>query len=124
MQLQGTGKIKDVKIKPECGELNFEDLHFQTPEFKKIAQLIEDKEQLQITVETLGTEKIKIVTAGKIKECTIKPDAAKLKYDGLDFTENQYAELACIVKGGLTCEMTIEPEQGELFGEKEEEAAK
>ena len=114
MKITGQGKIKDAKIKKECGELNFDGLNFLADDFKRIAQLVEDGEPLQITVETIGIDKIKIVTTGRIKECTIKPDACKLKYDGLDFTTEQYSEIAAIIKEEITCEQTIEMLQQEL----------
>lgn len=43
--------IKDAKIKPECGDLNFSGFDYTPEQYATIAKWVKDKEQLTITME-------------------------------------------------------------------------
>ena len=113
-KLTGTGKLASVKIKPECGELDHVGLNFEAKDFQTIASHIEAKEPLRVSV---AASKIKIVTEGRIKECKIKADGAQLKYDGLNFTTEQYKDLAYLVKEEVLTDLLIESLQQTAFDE-------
>lgn len=109
-------KLKAVKIKPECGELEEEFAEILAADYKKIACLVSAKEEVIVTINTFD-KKVCIKTKGKIKEATIKPEGCKMKWDGLDFTSDQYKQLASIVKDDRQVTILIEPAQGEFdFG--------
>ena len=41
--------IKDCKIKPECGVLNFDGFNFTAAQYKQIALLIADQEAVEVS---------------------------------------------------------------------------
>jgi len=56
-----------------------------------------------------------IKSVAKIKDIKIKPECGDIKFDGFDFTQDQYRRLAGYVKDKTRLTISIEPEQGEMF---------
>jgi hypothetical protein len=53
MKIVTTATIKDAKIKVEGADLCLEGIPFNGNQYKEIAQLIKDQEQIQITIEPI-----------------------------------------------------------------------
>lgn len=113
-----TGKLSAVKITPECGQLETKEISAvdQEHSYDMIAWLVQTGAEIKATISTPGPvgQRTSIETKGTVKSATIKPDGCQLKYDGFDFTPDQYKRLAEIVKGDLTTIFVIEPTQGEF----------
>lgn len=46
MVIETLAVIKDCKIKPECGDLNFSGFDYTSEQYKQIAEWVKGKEQL------------------------------------------------------------------------------
>ena len=50
-QISTCGTIKDVKITPECGKLNFNGFDFTPSQYRQLAELVKNKEEVTITIQ-------------------------------------------------------------------------
>jgi len=116
------GKLKAVKIKPDCGELETAEATAIESDYKLIARIVTTGEPILVTLKTPGGSGLvdEIVTSGTVKKATIEVDGCNLKYDGLQFTQEQYATLAGMVQSNCTVLFSLAPAQGEFdFDESE-----
>ncbi len=51
---------------------------------------------------------------GTIKSCTVKPECADLRFDGLQFTPEQYQQIARWVSGKCSLVIRLRPVQAEF----------
>jgi len=114
------GKLLSVKIKPDCGEFVSTESEVEPEDYRLIARIVGTAEELMITIKTPNEGGDIIVTKGTVIKATIDAGGCQLKYDGLDFTSDQYASLAKIVKNEYIALFILTPIQNDLGFDEED----
>ena len=53
MKIKTEAIIKNVKITPECGKLDFEGCDFTSQQYKDLSVIVKEKEKVYITIEPI-----------------------------------------------------------------------
>jgi hypothetical protein len=80
---------------------------FRINDVAAIGAAIRPSLQTILKGEPTVAKELKIATLARIKDCKITPECAEMKFEGFNFTPDQYREIAEIIKEKIAVMVTI-----------------
>ena len=105
IKVEAEAKIKKVVIKQKTGELEFDGLDMNSDDIRRLNIWAKDKETM--VVQIVDEEEV-IASAAKIKKVAFDAKQVQPYFEHMDFSSDQYGELANIVKSGTTIKVIVE----------------